>query len=147
MCLYCSADIPEQGRVAGGVKGMNLAEGDKILSVTQLGEDKDYNVAIVTSAGTFKQVMLGTIGKLDRARKGVKICDLDEEDKMICAEPVEDGQKTDILIVKEDGSLAHVNSDDFSLESRTTKGKPLPETGGGRLKEAYSFRAKEGSAT
>ncbi len=147
MCLYCSGDIPEQGRVAGGVKGMNLAEDDKILSVTQLEEEKDYNVAIVTNAGTFKQVMLGTIGKLDRARKGVKICDLDEDDKMILAEPVEDGKKTGILIVKEDGSVAHVNSDDLSLESRTTKGKPLPETGGDRLKEAYSFRSGEGSAT
>ena len=66
---------------------------------------------------------------------------------MILAEPVEDGQKTGILIVKEDGTVAHVNSDDFPLESRTTKGKPLPETGGDRLKEAYSFRSGEGSAT
>ena len=143
MCLYCSADIPEQGRVAGGVKGMNLAEGDRIIAVTQVSPEKDYEIVVATGFGTFKLVMLGTIGKLDRARKGVRICDLPEEtDQVKFAGLAEDGQNVKLLVVAEDGSLHYADSSELPLESRTTKGRPLPSLGGARVAEVFSFRGK-----
>ena len=65
-------DIPVQGRVAGGVKGINLGKEDKIVFVSQIDEEGEY--IIVTDAGFYKRVIASEIEPMARYRKGIKIC-------------------------------------------------------------------------
>ncbi len=144
MCLYCEDVFPEQGRAAGGVKGIDLAEGDELISATQTDKDKSYLLVVGTTFGTFKNVILDTVGKLGRARKGVRIADLGAEggESALIAEPIEDGTTINLLIEKDDETkeLLYVSSNELPFDSRSSKGKTIPTLGKFRGKAVYSFR-------
>lgn len=141
-CLNCSDAIPQQLRVSGGVKSMDLEDGDSLITATQIKKDADYEVVVATTFGTFKKVDLGTIGKLARARKGVRLVDVgsDGKESALLATPVEEGENVLLLCEDENGNVMHADSDDMFSESRTTKGKTLPSLGIFRAKGVYSFR-------
>ena len=144
MCLHCHDEFPEYGRVSSGVKGMDVVDGDKVISVTQIEEFKEYDLVIATSFGTFKKVLLGTIGRFPRARKGNKAVDLgrDGKEKVLLSVPVEDGDEILLAIEDENGNMYYATSGEVSPESRTGKGKVLAGTGIIRSNWVHSFRVK-----
>ena len=128
MCLYCAADnIPEQGRISGGVKGIDLGEGDSVIYAGQLNADKDYEAVVAANTGMFKKVIVGTVNKLSRARKGVKIIELGDDGKTfaVFAAAVPEGEKTRLAVKDTSGNMYYTDTEDISVESRTTKGKPI----------------------
>ena len=114
-------DIPVQGRVAGGVKGVNLNKGDSIKFVAQVDEEGEF--VIITDTGFYKRVLTAEIEPMARYRKGVKICELGRQNKIIYASCVK--EPFDIAIVDNFGVAFTVNTEDISIEGRTTKGKTL----------------------
>jgi DNA gyrase/topoisomerase IV subunit A len=113
--------IPVQGRVAGGVKGINLSKGDEIVFVSQVDEEGEF--VIITDTGFYKKVLSAEIEPLERARKGVKICELGRVNKIIFANYVK--EPYDIAVVDNFGVAFGVNTEELSIENRTTKGKTL----------------------
>jgi len=113
-------DLPEQGRVAGGVIGISLSKGDKIIYQGQVEDCGE--IITVTSAGTFKRVIVTEIEPLARNRKGVKICTLDGTAKLVYAGFV---QEPYTVAVFEEESVFGIDSEEISIEGRTTKGKTL----------------------
>ena len=113
--------IPVQGRVAGGVKGINLSKGDNIVFVSQVDEEGEF--VIITDTGFYKKVLSAEIEPLERARKGVKICELGRVNKIIFANYVK--EPYDIAVVDNFGVAFSVNTEELSIENRTTKGKTL----------------------
>lgn len=144
-CLLCEDEFPEQGRVAGGVKGMDVSDGDALITATQIEKGKDYEIVVATSFGTFKKVILGTINPLSRARKGVKLVDLGYEDteSAVFAGVIEEGKHDGLLVEDESGNISHVYTEDISSESRTTKGKTVSSIGLIRAKGVFPLRLKE----
>ncbi len=143
MCLYCEDKFPEQGRVAGGVKGMDLYDGDVVITATQIQPDKDYEVIVATSFGTFKRVILGTINILSRARKGVKLVDLGEGDEQaLYVGVIEEGERNVLLVEDESGNIMHTSTEEIALESRTTKGKTVVSLGIFKAKGVYPLCRK-----
>lgn len=121
LCLNAlKDDIPVQGRVAGGVKGINLADDDNIIFVSQIGDGGEF--ITVTASGLFKRVLMFDIEPMARYRKGIKICTLAEDDKLIYGGFVQN--PFDISVIEEDSSFV-LNTEDISIEGRTTKGKTL----------------------
>ncbi|MBR1676018.1 MAG: DNA topoisomerase 4 subunit A [Clostridia bacterium] len=142
MCLYCEDVFPEQGRVAGGVKGMDVADGDKVITAMQIKKDLDYEVVVATSFGTFKRVMLETVSVLARARKGVKIVDLgldDDKESAVYVGVVEYGSAFNLLIEDENENLLYASIEKIPVESRTSKGKSIAELGVFRARIAFPF--------
>ena len=76
-------DIPTQGRVAGGVKGISLNKGDKIKVMSQVDEEGEF--ITITAQGFYKKVIAGEIEPSQRYRKGVKIVTLGKGDKVVYA--------------------------------------------------------------
>ena len=75
LCLNFSPDeIPEQGRVAGGVKGMMIADDDSLVFAGQIHSEGE--VVVVTDKCFSKRVLAVDIDLMTRYRKGVKICDI-----------------------------------------------------------------------
>ena len=64
------SDIPAQGRVSGGVRGMNLDETDSVVYATQI--NKSGNLTLVTSKGLAKRVPIAEFGLSARYRKGLR---------------------------------------------------------------------------
>lgn len=138
--LYAECDIPEQGRVAGGVKGIDLYPNDKVIYAGQVDDDFNGEIFIATSFGTFKRVLLGTITKLSRARKGVKIVELGLESLGECvvfAKWLAGGEKIDFAVFDRLGTTYYADSSAVAVESRTTKGKTISSIGACQTDKVY----------
>lgn len=114
-------DIPVQGRVAGGVKGLNLNKGDEIVFVSQVDEEGEF--FIITDAGFYKKVIVSEIEPLARYRKGVKCVELGKDSKVVFASYVK--EPFNVAVIDNFGVAFTVNTEDISIEGRTTKGKTL----------------------
>ncbi len=120
LCLNAlKDDLPEQGRVAGGVKGVNLNDGDEIVWQGQAADSGEF--IVITSGGFFKRVIAAEIEPMARYRKGVKICNLDGE-RVVYGGFVQ--EPYDIAVLEGESAFT-VNTEDLSIESRTGKGKTL----------------------
>jgi len=131
--LYAKKDdVPLQGRISGGVRGINLNDKDKVIYASICNDNGE--VAVVTKQGLAKRVVISQIDKLPRYRKGVRLINLNDGDKILfvlkCPLPVEMVFDYDVTIMK--------NSEDINIEVRTTKGKKVK--GIGELKGVYLAR-------
>ena len=124
-------DIPVQGRVAGGVKGINLGKEDKIVFVSQIDEEGEY--IIVTDAGFYKRVIASEIEPMARYRKGIKICELGKNSKVVFADTVK--EPFEFAVIDNFGVAFTVNTENISIENRTTKGKTLKNENKKRMPE------------
>ena len=132
-------DIPVQGRVAGGVKGVNLNKGDQIVFVSQVDEEGEF--VIVTDSGFYKRVLAVDIEPLARYRKGVKIAELGKGGKVVFASFVK--EPFDFAVIDTFGVAFTVNTEDLSIEGRTNKGKTLKNEHKKRQPEFVIKIAKE----
>lgn len=114
-------DIPVQGRVAGGVKGINLNKGDQIVFVSQVDEEGEF--IIVTDCGFYKRVIVSEIEPMARYRKGIKIVELGKDGNVVFADYVK--EPYDVAVIDTFGVAFVLNTEDASIEGRTTKGKTL----------------------
>jgi len=126
LCLNAMKDeIPSQGRISGGVKGINLNEGDYVEYAGQIDEEAEGEIVIVTSFGTFKRVIIsGALEPMARARKGVKVVDLGDGAECIVfagfvTEPY------DLAVQERLGDVYTVNTEDMEIDSRSSRGKVL----------------------
>ena len=114
-------DIPVQGRVAGGVKGLNINKGDEIVFVSQV--DEEGEIIVITDTGFYKKVIVAEIEPLARYRKGVKIVELGKDGSVVYGGYVK--EPFDLAVIDNFGVAFSVNTEDLSIEGRTTKGKTL----------------------
>ena len=123
MCLNAyKNDVPAQGRISSGVRGISLSEGDEVVFAAQI--DGEGEIVVATDAGTAKKVILSQIDPMARYRKGVKIVDLGGKRRVVYADIVTDPYK--IAVEMDDGTLLQMDTEeDLSIEDRTTKGKNL----------------------
>ena len=131
MVLNCFVDdIPLQGRISGGVKGMMLAEGDRIIMGHQVSI-KD-RVAMITDKGYAKKVRINEIEPMARYRKGVKIIELGKTNngsELVFAEVV--SAPYDVVIESKAGEKSAINTDNFDNQPRTSTGKSISKSRSG----------------
>lgn len=118
-------DIPKQGRVSGGVKGVMLAEGDYVISANQV--QAGQNVIIVSNTAFAKQINTSEVDVLARYRKGVKIFDLKGDklsgSKIICSGTY--AEDDDLLVTLDDDLRAAISNKNITEDTRLGKGKCL----------------------
>ncbi len=141
MCLNADmSDIPVQGRIAAGVKGIQLADGDDCLFIGQINGDGE--VVLVSDRGYSKRVLVSQIDVMARYRKGVKIVDFNKKDNGTClafVSYVTDPYK--IVLVFEDDYLSSYSTEALSIENRTHAGRPIIK-GRARIKEGLVYNDK-----
>ncbi len=121
MCLNAKKDdIPIQGRVAGGVKGMNCNEGDEVIFASQI--DGEGEIVVATSGGKFKRVIAAQIDPLPRYRKGAHIVMLKEE-TVIFSDYVTVPYK--IAVTTEDGTMTEISTENIPIDATNTRGRAL----------------------
>lgn len=124
MCLNSLPEnIPVQGRRSMGVRGINLNDGDYVIFASQA--DGDGEIIVVTDTGYAKRVICALIEITQRYRKGVSIIKLQgkQGDKLIFSDYVK--MPYDLTVFTKDNELIKLNTEDISLESRTSTGRQL----------------------
>ncbi len=123
------SDIPVQGRVSGGVRGMNLDQGDKIIYATQV--DKAGFLTILTDKGDGKRVSVAEFGLSARYRKGLRSISLGGKGKLIYAEY--DYEKPSVAVCANE-KFKQIS--DAPVSSRISEGKRIVA---GKISGAYKY--------
>lgn len=113
-------DVPSQGRVTGGVRGITLGDGDEVIFATQFyGEGE---MITVTTQGYIKRVIASLFAPIGRGRKGMMI--VDGKSEILFANYVTVPYK--LGVVRQDNGLEEIDTENVSIEPRPARGKPLP---------------------
>ncbi len=119
MCLNAfKDDVPTQGRVAGGVKGITLNTGDYVIFACQ--QNGEGEIIITTPTGAVKRVISSIIAQYARGGKGLIISDRDKCD-VLFADYVT--MPYAVAIVNEDYSVKEISTEDIPIKDRAVKGK------------------------
>ena len=119
-----TSDIPLQGRMSGGVKGMMLGEGEYCTSVCQVHQDSYF--VVVTNKGYAKKVIVSEVDKLARYRKGVKVVDLKGESSngtSVVASGLVQANAELVVVTEDDASALSFAS--ISEDTRSSRGSRL----------------------
>ncbi|MCD8308965.1 MAG: DNA topoisomerase 4 subunit A [Clostridia bacterium] len=122
MCLNAvKDDVPVHGRVAAGVRGMNIDDNERIIFASQINGEGE--IITVSASGYFKRVISSIIDPIGRARKGVIIADVKDCGKLLFADYVTIPYT--LAIVNEDKSVAEISTEDITIENRISRGKKI----------------------
>ena len=138
MCLNAAKDdVPVQGRIAGGVKGITLSGNDELVFATQ--QNGEGEIIIVTTIGGFKRVIASLFESHGRGSKGVMIADIKGKGEIAFSEYVT--MPYSLAILQEDKTVVEINTEDVSIESRIFKGKPIKGINGVKKVVALKYRS------
>lgn len=110
-------NMPLSSRTAQGVKGMNLNEGDTILTCLPIKHDSD-NLAVFSSDGYGKKVSLNEFNIQNRGGKGVKY-----SNTIVAGVALVDD--TDNLLVIGNKNSIRISSEELPLLTRTSLGNNI----------------------
>lgn len=123
--------VRSMGRVASGVKGININEQDFVVGLSLVGDDKN-EVLIVTEHGYGKRTNIDEYRTQNRGGKGVKTLNVTAKNgqlvklKSVCGDE-------DLIIITNKGMMIRVPIEQIALSSRATQGVRLM-----RLNEGHS---------
>lgn len=142
ICLNAEkSDIPVQGRVTAGVRGMLLNDGDEVLFATQFyGEGE---IIILSDSGCLKKVIASLFTPISRGRKGMMI--VDNKSKVAFADCVTVPYK--VALLRSDNSVEELDTDDIAIEPRPSKGKPLANASAVTGAVALKYRGENANDT
>lgn len=113
-----TSDIRPIGRVAKGIRGIKLNDGDAVSCAYPIQKDAQYIIS-VTSSGLFKKTPIGEFTVQGKNTKGAKIHKLTGKDYM--ADFVSLGAETEILVASSK-SCIKLSINDVPTLSRVTQG-------------------------
>ena len=129
-------DIPVQGRVSGGVKGISLSDTDHVVFISQITTED--SVVMISDKAFAKRVNINEIDVLARYRKGVKIFDLKGE-KSSGVEILAAGlykENTEVVVKNVGGDYSCINASSIIEDTRSSKGKSL-SIGDSKLEQSF----------
>ncbi len=139
MCINAYPDVPVQGRLSSGVKGITLKSDDEALyfgQVNGMGE-----VIIATTLNGVKRVPASVIDPQARGGKGVMIADIREKGgEILFADYVV--LPYVVAVTLEDGSVREISTEDIPVESRVFRGRPIGAINGAAYTAMYSLKHK-----
>lgn len=106
---------------SGGVRAIALDEGDKIVSVLFLNEEK---IGIMSQKGNFLIIETSDIRPIGRVTRGVKGIKLNIGDCVAAAHVVPEGVYS-ILSISAQGLAKRTDFSEFSVQGKNTKGSKL----------------------
>ena len=105
----------------GGVKAITLDDGDEIVSILFLNEER---VGMLTARGQFVMCETKDIRSIGRVARGVKGITLNTGDELVSAKVIPEDVK-EFLSVSEKGYIKRTAASEFTVTGRGTKGSKL----------------------
>jgi DNA gyrase subunit A len=119
-------DVREMGRTAGGVKGMSVKKGDKVVSaeVIQALDAKGASLLVIMSRGYGKRTKISEYKVQGRGGSGIKTAEVTPKTGEIIGAKVVPGsaEEEEIVVVSKKGQVIRTSVGSVSLLSRATQG-------------------------
>ena len=140
ICLNAMKDdIPTQGRIATGVRGIQLREGDEVVLMTQINGEGE--IIIATDEGKFKRVISSQIEPSKRYRKGSIIVGLPEGASVISASYVTVPYM--LAVVEKGNVVSELSSEDIFISVQSARAKKMSRYAEGSVKEVIPLPYKK----
>jgi DNA gyrase subunit A len=118
---FAESDVRPMGRVARGVIGIRVPEGQQVVSMLEIGEG---DILTVTENGFGKRTMVGDYPRQGRGGQGViGIQTSDRNGALISA--IQVNSDDDIMLISDGGTLVRTAVDEVSTLGRNTQGVTL----------------------
>lgn len=145
MCIrFSGEEVSVQGRVAGGVRGIALKEGDAVVRALPVaGEEGE--ILVVTDYGFAKRTLIFDYPVQGRGGRGLQTVEFREGRRasgtaLVTAAHVK--EEAAFVAVTAQGALHRFSSEDAPLEDRRGQGKSVVPAGkGDPLREAFALPA------
>jgi len=122
ICLNAMKDdIPTQGRVSTGVRGIMLREGDSVVLMKQINGEGE--IVIATDEGKFKRVISSQIEPSKRYRKGNIIVGLREGASVLSASYVTIPYM--LAVVEKNKNVSELSSEDVFITVQSARAKKV----------------------
>ncbi|MBQ8319581.1 MAG: DNA topoisomerase 4 subunit A [Clostridia bacterium] len=122
ICLNAKKDdVPVQGVIAMGVRGIQLREGDHVVLMKQINGEGE--VVIATDEGKFKRVIASQIDVTGRYKKGSVIVGMREGGKVLSASYVTNPYM--LAVVVKGNIVSELSSEDVFILMQSAKAKKV----------------------
>ncbi len=119
-------DVREMGRTAGGVRGMSVKKGDRVVSAEVIPalEAKGASLLVIMSKGYGKRTKMSEYKVQGRGGSGIKTADVTPKTGEIIGAKVVSGATEDeeIVVVSKKGQVIRTSVSSISILSRATQG-------------------------
>ncbi|MFI5260599.1 MAG: DNA gyrase subunit A [Candidatus Paceibacteria bacterium] len=119
-------EVREMGRTAGGVKGMSVKKGDKVVSaeVVPALEAKGASLLVIMSKGYGKRTKISEYKVQGRGGSGIKTAEVTPKTGEIIGAKIVPGSAEDeeIVVVSKKGQVIRTSISSISILSRATQG-------------------------
>jgi DNA gyrase subunit A len=119
-------EVREMGRTAGGVKGMAVRKGDRVVSAEVIPalSAKDASLLVIMSKGYGKRTKMSEYKVQGRGGSGIKTAEVTPKTGEIIGAKVVTGNQDDeeIVVVSKKGQVIRTSVASISLLSRATQG-------------------------
>ncbi len=120
---FNEATVRDMGRVASGVRGINLTEPQRVVGLSLVTSDED-EVLIVTENGYGKRTSITEYRQQNRGGKGVKTLNVTEKNGQLVKLKSVTGDE-DLIIITTKGMMIRLPIEQISTSSRATQGVRL----------------------
>jgi DNA gyrase subunit A len=141
---FHESDIRSSGRVARGVRGMRLAEGERIVGMQAIGYGQ--TLFAVTENGFGKRTSIDEYPVHKRGGKGVITIKTTQRNGMVVG-ILEVHDEQDIMLVTDRGKIIRIPVKNISVISRNTQGVKLIDMEPGERVVSAACLAENGDAT
>jgi DNA gyrase subunit A len=125
---FNESDVRPMGRVARGVRGVDLRKGDFCVAVLAVSPEGTENILSVSEKGYGKQTQVLNYRLTKRGGKGViNMKTTDKTGKVVAAFPVNDD--SEIMIITQQAKLIRLGVDKIRQTGRAAQGVMLIRTG------------------
>ncbi len=140
VCLNAMKDdIPTQGRIATGVRGIMLREGDEVVLMKQINGEGE--IIIATDEGKFKRVISSQIEPSKRYKKGSLIVSLKEGASVLSASYVTAPYA--LAIVEKNNAVSELSSEDIFISVQSARAKKISRYAEDSVKAVYPMPYKK----
>ncbi len=117
--MFKSTDARAMGRIATGVKGINLAKGDYVVSLAK--HQENAALLVVSENGYGKRTMLSEYNVQKRGGKGIITYNTKEKTGNLIGAMVVDGTE-DVILINSKAVIIRIRVSEISIYNRYTSG-------------------------
>nr|MBA3818411.1 DNA gyrase subunit A [Deltaproteobacteria bacterium] len=135
--------VRPMGRTAGGVRGINLRSGDRLVGMVTFARERTGTLITVCQRGYGKRTALGDYPTKNRGGKGVIAIKTTARNGQVSATRIVTDED-DLILISDRGKLIRLRAKDISIQGRATQGVRLMRVDDGEQVAAIERLAEPG---